>query len=66
MTVPGMVLGAAFTIYNIVPFSPSFEELAQSDAAELAAVAGVDLPLYSLTLDPAGSPPQMWRMLRRL
>ena len=58
MTVPGMVLGAAFTIYNIVPFSPGFEELAQSDAAELAAVAGVDLPLYSLTLDPAGSPPQ--------
>ena len=54
----GIALFAAFTIYNIVPFSPGFEELAQSDAAELATVAGIDLPLYSLTLDPDGSPPQ--------
>ena len=33
MTVSGMALCAAFTIYNIVPISPGFEEVAQSDAA---------------------------------
>ena len=45
-----------FTVYNIVPFSPGREAEAAADAIELREKAGVDRPLYSLTLDPCREP----------
>ena len=45
-----------FTVYNIVPFSPGHEAEAAADAIELREKAGVDRPLYSLTLDPCREP----------
>ena len=49
-------LGADFTLYNIVPFSPGREDVAAADAKEYFERTGSDLVLYSLTLHPEGRP----------
>ena len=46
----------AFTLYNVMPYSPEREEVAAADAIELQARTGVDLAMYSLTLHPEGKP----------
>ena len=49
-------LGADFTLYNVVPFSPGRENVAAADAKEYFGRTGNDLALYSLTLHPEGCP----------
>ena len=51
-----MGCGSNFTLYNIVPFSPGFEEQAAADCREYKDRTGCDLVLYSLTLHPEGRP----------
>ena len=51
-----VALGADFTLYNIVPFSPGREDVAAADAKEYYERTGSDLVLYSLTLHPEGRP----------
>ena len=46
----------AFTIYNVVPFSPGRESVAAADMKDLRLRTGVDTALYSLTLHPEGKP----------
>ena len=41
---------------NIVPTSIGSEDVAAADALELYEMAGVDHPLYSMTLHPEGKP----------
>lgn len=53
---PSLLASGRYTMLNIVPTSIGSEDVAAADALELYEKAGVDHPLYSMTLHPEGKP----------